>query len=144
MLFLATKLTLQDDCKWSWHRRTSPNGRTSSRFLFFERICTGSDARWPNDVISVDPQNPSFHHLIGGSLALDRVQLASKNKNREMVRPFGDALRFQNHLQSSCSMSFVAINHSLSAQFRLSFEISGICDFGTESITVHHGFIAQS
>ena len=34
--FLATKLMLQDDCKWFWKRRTSPNSRTSSRFLFFE------------------------------------------------------------------------------------------------------------
>ena len=77
------------------------------------------------------------NHIIGpaGIRLSDRVQLASKNKNRELVRPFGDALRSQNHLQSSCSMSFVAINHKLSAQFRLSFKISGIYDFGRESIT---------
>ena len=34
--FLATKLMLQDDCKWFWKRRTSPSSRTSSRFLFFD------------------------------------------------------------------------------------------------------------
>ena len=37
--FLATKLMLQDDCKWFCKRRTSPSSRTSSRFLFF-------DANW--------------------------------------------------------------------------------------------------
>ena len=37
--FLATKLMLQDDCKWFWKRRTSPSGRTSSRFLFSMRVC---------------------------------------------------------------------------------------------------------
>ena len=59
-------------------------------------------------------------HLILGNFA-------SKNKNRELVRPFRDVLRIQNHLQSSWSMSFVARSDQLSAQLRLSFEIGGFC-----------------
>ena len=35
------------------------------------------------------------------------MQTRIENKNRELVRPLGDVLRFQNHLQSSCSISFV-------------------------------------
>ena len=60
--------------------------------------------------------------------------VASKNKNRELGRLLGDVLRFQNHLQSSCSISFVTRNHQLSAQLRLSFEIGDICGFGSSSI----------
>ena len=50
-------------------------------------------------------------------------KFASKNENHELVRPFVDVLRFQNHLQSSCSMSFVARSDQFLAQLRLSFEI---------------------
>ena len=45
----------------------------------------------------------------------------------------------QTHLQSSCSMSFVARNHQLSTQLHLSFEIDGICDFNPPFDP--HGFI---
>ena len=73
-----------------------------------------------NENQSLDLVSTGLHwvnrHLFG-------CKFASKNKNRELVRPFGDVLRFQNHLQSSCSMSFVVRNHKLPAQFRLSFEI---------------------
>ena len=48
-------------------------------------------------------------------------------------KPSKYVLRFQNHLESSCIISFLAGNHTLSAQLRLSFDIDGICDFGTES-----------
>ena len=74
-----------------------------------------------------------IHHLTYrgslGQLASDWGKFASKNKNRELVRPFGDVLRFQNHLQSSCNMSFVDRSDQLFAQLRLSLEIGGFCDF---------------
>ena len=40
-------------------------------------------------------------------------------------KPSKYVLRFQNHLESS-NISFVAGNHTLSAQLRLSFDIDGI------------------
>ena len=66
-----------------------------------------------------------------GGFASDWVKIRFENRNRELVRPSGGILRVQNQLQSSCSMSFVARNHQLSAQLRLSFEIGVICDFGS-------------
>ena len=42
---------LQDDCKWFWMRRTSRNGRTSSRFLLFE-------ANLQPNQMPVGPMNP--------------------------------------------------------------------------------------
>ena len=70
-----------------------------------------------------------FPMLDGGSLGY----LAS-NKNRELVRllEYGIwrcyAINYQTHLQSSCSMNFIARNHQLSIQLRQSFEIDCICN----------------
>ncbi len=66
-----------------------------------------------------------------GLLASDRVRIRSENRNRVRVRPLGDVLRFQNHLQSLCSMGFVARNHHNFVQFHLSSEIRLIYGLGS-------------
>ena len=53
------------------------------------------------------------------------MRFRSESRNRELVRPSADVLRFLNHLQSSCNMGFVARNHQLSVQLHLS-EIGGL------------------
>ena len=54
------------------------------------------------------------------------VWIRFENRNHVRVRLSRDLLRFQNHLQSSCSIGFSARNLELSAQLRLSFEIERI------------------
>ena len=143
---------LQSSCSMSFVAR---NHRLSAQFRLSFEIHVDGKLRLSSEInricdfgsYGINSLDLVFYRLHWANRHLIGCKFASKNKNRELVRPFGDVLRFQNHLQSSCNMSFVARNHKIYAQLGLSFEIDRICDFGTESIispTRYMGFIGPT